>query len=139
MNAKELGTTLFEECWNNKAIELLDELLDENHLFHLAEGDLEGISAYKEMIEPYLNALSPTFEIQHVIGEGDYAAVHYTESGRFSKDWVTPEQTFKATGFEYKTFGVELIRVDSNKIIEAWPGHESATHYTQIGMATWVK
>ncbi len=112
--------------------------MHENHVFHLAEGDLEGITAYKTLIGPYLNALNPTFEIQHVIGEGDFAAVHYTESGRFSKDWVTPEQTFEATGFEYKTFGVELIRAEAGKIVEAWPGHESATHYIQIGLTEWV-
>lgn len=138
MNAKELASTLFNECWNRGNFELLAELLSEKHLFHLAERDLEGIQAYREMLEPYLKALHPSFEIQHVISEGNLAAIHYTETGRFSDDWVTPNGVYKATGLEYSTFGVELIRVESGRIAEAWPGHDSATHYTQIGLAKWV-
>ena len=138
MNAKELGKTLFDECWGKGNLDLLDQILDAKHLFHLAEGDVEDIMAYKETIGPYLNALHPRFEIQHVIGEEAYAAIHYTETGRFSDDWITPNGIIKATGLEYSTFGVELIRVEAGKIVEAWPGHESATHYTQIGLAKWV-
>ena len=50
-------------------------------------------------------------------------------------DWITAESTYKATGKKYSTSGVELINVNEGKIVEAWPGHDSLTHYTQIGLA----
>ena len=137
MDAKSLGTKLFKECWNQGKFEVLNDILNPKHIFHLAEGDLEGIPAYRELLEGYYRALNPTFELKHVIGEGSYAAIHYTESGTFLNDWTTPENTFKATGKKYSTFGVELINVNDGKIVEAWPGHESLTHYTQIGLVEW--
>ena len=104
MDAKSLGRKLFNECWNQGKFELLNDILSPKHIFHLAEVDLEGIPAYRELLEGYYNALNPTFELKHVIAEGSYAAIHYTESGTFLNDWVTPESTYKATGQKYSTF-----------------------------------
>jgi len=134
MDAKQLGRRLFMECWDAGKFAVLDEILDADHKFHLPEGDLDGIPAYREMLEGYYQAFNPTFEIMHVIGEGDYAAIHYTDTGNFVNDLEDSSGMLKATGQSYSTFGVELIYTKKGKIIEAWPGHQSLAHYTQVGL-----
>lgn len=134
MDAKQLGVRLFMDCWDGGKFEVLEEILDASHKFHLAEGDLEGIPAYRELLEGYYRAFNPSFELKHVIGEGDFAAIHYAEAGTFSNDWRTPDGLLKSTGRKYQTFGVELIHARQGKILEAWPGHQSLPHYTQVGL-----
>ena len=137
MDTRSLGIRLFEECCNQARLEILDELLHPNHLFHLADGSLKGIDAYRDLLDGYHKALEPTFTIGHVIAENEFAAVHYEESGVFANDWITGDTVIKATGKKYATFGVELIRATEGLIIEARPGHDSLTHYTQIGLVEW--
>jgi hypothetical protein len=134
MDAKQLGARLFMDCWDGGDFDVLDEILNSNHVFHLAEGDVVGIPAYRELLAGYYQAFNPTFELKHIIAEDNYAACHYTEVGRFSNDWVTSEGTYIATDQGYSTFGVELIHTSNGRILEAWPGHESLTHFTQAGL-----
>jgi predicted ester cyclase len=137
MDAKSLGVRLFEECWDQGQLSVLDEILDPQHIFHVSGESIQGAAAYKAMLSAYHEALNPNFVIKHVIAEGNFAAIHYEESGVFAKDWVDGEMAHKATGNKYATFGVELIRVEDGRIVEAWPGHDSATHFTQIGILEW--
>ncbi len=134
MNPKALGRRLFMECWNEASTDVLEEILSPDHIFHLAGEDLVGIPAYRAMLEGYCRAFAPTFELKHVIAEDDFAAIHYVETGKFAADWVTASRVLKATGLSYSTFGVELISVRDDQISEAWPGHDSLTHFVQAGI-----
>ena len=122
------------ECWGAGKFAVVDEILHADHKFHLPEGDLDGIPAYREMLEGYYRAFNPTIEVLHIIGEGDYAAIHYTDTGKSENALEVSSGLLKATGQSYSTFGVELIRARKGKILEAWPGHQSLAQYTQAGL-----
>ena len=122
------------ECWGAGEFAVVDEILHADHKFHLPEGDLDGIPAYREMLEGYYRAFNPTIEVLRIIGEGDYAAIHYTDTGKSVNAMEVSSGLLKATGQSYSTFGVELIRTRKGKIIEAWPGHQSLAQYTQAGL-----
>ena len=133
-STKNLARRLFEECWGAGKVEVLQEVMAERHIFHLTEGDVEGREPYRGILEAYLRAFVPQFSFPHVIAEGDLAAVHYVEAGRFAGVWTIGEKEIQPTGKAYQTFGVELIRVQGGRIVESWPGHGALAQYSQIGI-----
>ena len=135
MDGRTLARSLFLDCWSGGRLELLEELLAADHRFHPSEGDLVGVEDYRALLACYRRAFSPTFEIRHLIAEGDLVAVHYEEAGVFAADWTLGDAHIAATGLPYETFGVELLRIEGDRIAEAWPGHDSLTHWTRIGVA----
>jgi predicted ester cyclase len=106
----------------------------ENHLFHLTEMDVEGREPYRGILEAYRRAFVPRFSFEHMIAEGDLAAIHYVESGIFTGVWQIGDKDIPPTGKAYHTFGVEMIRVKGGQIVESWPGHGALAQYSQIGI-----
>lgn len=133
-SAKALARRLFEECWGAGKADVLPEVMAKNHIFHLAEGEVEGREPYRGILEAYRRAFAPRYSLPHVIAEGDLAVVHYVEEGRFAGVWTIGEQEIQPTGKAYRTFGVEMVRVQEGRIVESWPGHEALAQYTQIGI-----
>lgn len=135
MHIKRLAVRLFQECWHEGRLGVLDEILAPGHVFHPSAGDMVGIQTYRDMLAAYRRAFTPTYQIVNTIAEGDYAALHYIERGRFDAAWEWAGGQFLATGKTYQTFGVEMLRGSGGRIVEAWPGHDSFTHFSGAGLA----
>ncbi len=133
----ELVERIVGEFWTDPSMASLSKLMHQDHLFHGAEGTIEGIEGFLAFAEVYKLAFQQSYEIKQLVDAGSYATMVYLERGRFENDYDVEDGSgiIKATGQTYETMGVELYRSEDGLLVETWAGHESLVQYLQTGVA----
>ncbi|MCZ2846233.1 MAG: ester cyclase, partial [Candidatus Bathyarchaeota archaeon] len=76
---KTLYRRIVEEVWNSGKLELVDEFISTNCIFHTFEKDLKGPEQFRQYAEE-LFAVFPDihFTIEDLIAEGNRVVSHWT-------------------------------------------------------------
>lgn len=116
-DARELGRRWFEEVWNQRRQESIDELMAPDAYGHVEGGEYRGPSGFREMQNMFLSALSDVhIEIEDILSRGDRAAIRWRATGRHTGKGFG----FEASGREIDVRGSTWLVVKEGKIVEGW-------------------
>jgi len=114
-DARELGRRWFEEVWNARRDESIDELMSADALARVEGGEYRGTAGFREMQRVFLSALPDVrIEVEEILAEGDRAAVRWRASGTHGGDGFG----FKATNRPIDVRGTTWLTTKEGKIIE---------------------
>ena len=122
-----------EEIWNNRRVDLVDELVAPSFVDHvdLPVEPTEGRERYRASVVSTLAAFSDYHEaIEFVVADGDTAVSYTTLMGTHDGDLFGLPPTGKRV--EYHSIGI--LRFEDGKIVERWGIGDSMTMMGQLGL-----
>ncbi len=123
-----------EEVWNNKRLELVDELVAEDYHRHDPgiPHEVRGPESLKQLIGMYFAAF-PDLHLtpEQLIAEGNRVAVLQTAHGTHGGEFLG----MPATGKSVSVKVMEMFRIENNRIAEQWVNLDVLGMLRQLGMA----
>lgn len=116
-DAREIGRRWFEEVWNARRGETIDELMAPDSQGHIQGGEYRGPDGFREMQKTFLGALPDVhIEIEDILSEGDRAAIRWRARGNHTGEGFG----FKASKRPIDVRGTTWMRVENGKVVEGW-------------------
>ena len=118
-DAREIGRRWFEEVWNARRDDAVDELMSADALGHVEGGEVRGPAGFREMRSTFLSALPDVhIEVEDVLSspDGKRAAVRWRAYGTHGGEGFG----FKATNRNIDVRGTTWLVVEDGKIVEGW-------------------
>lgn len=107
----------FEEVWNERRDDAIEELMSADSYGHVEGGDLRGPDAFRQMRATFLAALPDVrIEVEDVVAEGERAAVRWRAVGTHAGDGFG----FPATKQQVHVRGTTWMLVRDGRIVEGW-------------------
>lgn len=132
VNSKEISRRVFEEVWNNKKLNAVDELMEANYIHHDVQSPVpKGIDGYKQFVSYYLNAFPDLqFTIDDEIADEQTAVSRWTVTGTHQGDLPG----IPRTGRRISVTGITIARVRNGKVIESWNNWDALGLMQQLGV-----
>jgi steroid delta-isomerase-like uncharacterized protein len=113
-----LARRWFEEVWNERHVEMVDELAAPDCLGHHEDGDTHGREEWKRRMYGEFVAAIPDVRVvvEDVIAAGAYAVVRWRFSGTHSGFGAG----LPPTGRRVDVRGMTWFRFEHGKIVEGW-------------------
>ena len=112
-----LARRWFEEVWNQRRAETVDELLRPDSVCHTDGGDLVGPAPFLAFRAEILAALPDLHvAVEDVVADGDRVAVRWRATGTHTGPFAGKRATGQAVAFQ----GVTWIRCAGGKMVEGW-------------------
>lgn len=114
---KTVARRWFEEMWNERRDDLIDELMTPDSRGHVEGQEIAGCEGFRKMQGMFFSALPDVrLEVEDVIAEGDRAAVRWRATGTHGGDGFG----FPATNRPVDIRGTSWLVVRDGKIVEGW-------------------
>jgi steroid delta-isomerase-like uncharacterized protein len=119
-----------EQVWNGHRPDLLEQYMAADVVHHDAPGMTDRVSIQNN-IATFLNAF-PDFRvsIEATIAEGDLVVLRQTLSGTQQGEFMG----LPASGKQFSTIGVYIVRVTGGKITDLWGLADSLGMMQQLGV-----
>lgn len=108
----------FEEVWNQRRSETIDELITDESVCFTDQGPMRGGDGFRQLqYQPMLSAF-PDLQVQvdDVIASGDDVVVRWTATGTHTGEPLPISPTMKSVTFT----GISWIRARGGKLREGW-------------------
>ncbi len=131
---KALIRRIAEEIFNKKNLAVVDELVDNDYVFHGGPGGQEkGRENFKQM-QTILFTTFPDIRltIEDMVAEGDKLAYRYTLRGTHKGDFMG----IAPTGKQFELSGIAIGRVIGGKIVEEWDANDMLGMMQQLGVVS---
>jgi steroid delta-isomerase-like uncharacterized protein len=137
---KALVRNFFEEVWNNRNLDYLDEIYSPDFVLHAlwqntsAGGAIEakGVEPAKKVIGGWFEGFPDiSVEVEDQVAEGDLVGSRHTSTGTHTNAF----QGMPASGKQATITGMTITRVENGKIVEAWTSWDALGMFEQLGMA----
>jgi steroid delta-isomerase-like uncharacterized protein len=131
---KALLRRWFEEVWNKRRTEAIDEIFAADGIAHGLSDDedqpLRGPAGFKPFHEIFCGAF-PDIEVvvEDMIAEGDLVAARCSVRGKHTGDHLG----IAASNAPVQFTGMAIVRVKDGKIVEAWNNFDFMKMNKQIG------
>lgn len=115
----ELTRRIFNEVWNQKKLDLIDELVSPDYVHHDSGTATvqAGIEGYKQFVRLFQNAFPDIrFTIQDEISEGDKVVIRWTVTGTHRGDLPDLPASDKTISLS----GISIARLRDGKGVESW-------------------
>jgi steroid delta-isomerase-like uncharacterized protein len=107
----------FEEVWNERRDDAIDELMAPEARGHVEGQELQGPADFRKMQAMFLSALPDVrIEIEDVLAEGERAAVRWRAVGTHGGDGFG----FRATHAPFEVRGTTWMTVRNGQIVEGF-------------------
>ena len=108
----------FEEVWNLRREEVIDELLTAESICHGEGGLSRGPEEFKErQYVPFIAGFPGLrVEVESAVAQGDEVVVRWIASGCHSGDGLVREAARETASFR----GITWVRVSDGKLVEGW-------------------
>jgi steroid delta-isomerase-like uncharacterized protein len=128
---REKSRGIFEEVWNQKRIEKIDELVSTDYIHHdVLSPDQKGIDAYKQFVYLYRNAFPDIhFKIEDEVSEEDTVVIRWTVTGTHHGDLPG----LPRTGRPISVTGITIARLSDGKFVESWNNWDALGMMQQLG------
>jgi steroid delta-isomerase-like uncharacterized protein len=114
---KALGRRMFDEVWNQGAVEVLEEVLSDDYVIHDPSGDFQGAAGYRQFHGLFNSAFSDIhFEVEDQVAEGDWVATRWTSTSVHTGELMGTPATDKAV----MATGITMSRMADGRIAEEW-------------------
>ena len=122
----------FEEVWNQKKLDVIDEILAADYVGHMpGSPELQGTEDYKQFVTMYQNAFPDNqFTIEDQITEGDKVVTRWTASGTHKGELMG----IPPTGLKSTVAGITIDRIAGGKIVEEWTSWDTLGMLQQLGV-----
>ncbi len=129
---KALIRRFFEEVWNDKNLEAIDELVAADSVDHaLPPGLPQGREGAKAFTGMYLSAFPDTkMTIEDIITEGDKVVTRWRATGTHTGELMG----IPATGKQVTVTGLDINRYSNGKIVEHWGEFDQMGMMQQLGV-----
>jgi predicted ester cyclase len=129
---KTIAYRYFEEAYNQKNINVLDEIVDENVKSHSPQ-EMRGIKVIKEYVAENRKTFPDVkFFVEDQIAEGDKVVTRITfkatHKGKFRG--IAP------TGKKVTVTGINIMKIINGKIVESWAEWDAFGLMQQLGVIT---
>ena len=122
---------LYEDVMNNGAVDLLEDLAAPDYIEHSPfPGQPEGIAGLKARLATIRAGLAPQYALQHLFGEGDMVAAHWTMTGKHNGALMGIPPTDRAVEIS----GIDIHRLRDGKLAEHWHVIETFEMLQQLGV-----
>jgi predicted ester cyclase len=110
------------EFWNEKRIEVLDEIAVENVVFHFPEGQAHKPSTLRIWFETALSAFPDVqFTLHDEIAESDKVVSRWSYVATNTGSFLGRE----TTSIQVTDLGIDIFRIENGKIVEMWVSQDS--------------
>jgi steroid delta-isomerase-like uncharacterized protein len=108
----------FEEVWNQRRTDTIDELLTDESVSYSESGPLRGKQEFQERAHAVFLAAFPDLQItvEGTVAEGDVVVVRWSVRATHLGDGLGFPATWRAVSFR----GMTWIRYRDSKMIEGW-------------------
>jgi steroid delta-isomerase-like uncharacterized protein len=133
MENRALVRRLYEEVWNKRRLELLDELLSSSHALQApnVSGSQVGPQAYKRQVLTILKGFPDVqMTIGDIFGEDEKIVAAWTFSGTHDGEFIGIPATHKKVSVD----GVTIHHVADGKVIDSFVTFNSLSLMKQLGM-----
>ena len=134
MENRAIVRRLYEEVWNKRRLELLDELISPSHALQAptVSGSEVGPEVYRRQILRFLKAFPDIrFTIADIVGENEKIVVDWTFTGTHEGKFMGIPATHKKVSVD----GVAIHHVVSGKIIDSFASWDALGITKQLGTA----
>lgn len=124
----------FEEVWNNRREEAIDEMFEYDGIAHgLADqsgNEPRGPEGFKPFYRSFVSAIPDLHvDVEDAVVEGDRIAARCTVRGTHTGEGLGVAPTNMPVEFS----GMCIARVKDGKIVEAWNNFDFMTMFRQMG------
>ena len=129
---KGASRRVFEEVWNKRNLDVVDELMADNYVHHDPSSPpvAKGKEGYKQFVRDYLAAFSDLqFTIEDEVAMGDMQATRWTVTGTHSGDLPSVPKT----GRHFSVTGMSIARLKDGKFVESWNNWDALGLMQQLG------
>jgi steroid delta-isomerase-like uncharacterized protein len=134
LESKAIVRRLYEEVWNKRRVELVDELLSLSHAIHdnhLPDSGV-GPEAYKRNIARYVTGFPDLrFTIEDMVAENNKVTVCWTISGTHKGEYRGISPTGKKVSIE----GITINHIADGKIMDSYVSADYLGLLQQLGVA----
>jgi len=134
MENKAIVRRLYEEVWNKRRVELVDELMSPSHALHdnhLPDSGI-GPEAYKRNVARFVTGFPDLrFTIEDMLSENDKVAVCWTISGTHKGEFRGISPTSKKVSIE----GITINHIADGKIMDSYISADFLGLMQQLGVA----
>jgi steroid delta-isomerase-like uncharacterized protein len=130
---KAVVRRLYEELWNNRNLEVVNEIVSPSHALHAPNisGSSIGPEAYKSQVLIFLAGYPDLrFSIEDLIAEKDRVVACWTLSGTHKGDFMGIPATNKKVSVE----GMTVHNVASGKIMDSYSNWDALGMMQQLGV-----
>lgn len=123
----------FEEVWNQKKLDLLDEIISPDHVRFEAGApqELKGVAGVRQFIQTYITAFPDAqFTLEDVIAEGDKVAVRWLFRGTHQG----PLRDIPPTGNVVINPGMTIAHITNGKMVNYWTSWDTLMLMTQLSL-----
>ena len=128
----ELYSMVWDKAINGRNIEIINlDYFDENIKAITADGDIEGIDAFKAYYNNYLTGFSDAeFNIVDVFGQGDKIVKHWNFKGTHDGDFFG----IPPTGKKIDLIGTTLVLMKDGKVLQEQDFFDNYSLLSQLGL-----
>jgi predicted ester cyclase len=121
-----------EEIWNNRNLDIVDELAGPEYVCHLGgiPETVRGADTLKQLLGTYLAAFDTRVTPEFLIAEGDMVAVH-------DSNWLKHTHDFQGhppTGKEITLTSTDICRFVDGRVTEQWFEADLTGMLYQLGL-----
>jgi steroid delta-isomerase-like uncharacterized protein len=134
MENKAIVRRLYEEVWNKRRVELVDELMSPSHAMHdnhLPDSGV-GPEAYKRNVARFVTGFPDVrFTVEDMVAENDKVAVAWTLSGTHQGEFRGISPSGKKVSLE----GITIHHIANGKIMDSYVSADYLGLMQQLGVA----
>jgi steroid delta-isomerase-like uncharacterized protein len=121
----------YEELWNERNVEVVDELVTEDFLNHAAPPDRQrGRQGLKDVVRMFEGAFPDfRYEVEDVISEGEKVAVRDVFRGTHQGDFMG----IPATGNRVTMEAIHIYHFREGRLAEHWVARDDLGMMQQLG------
>ena len=130
---KAIVRRLYEEVWNKRRLELVDEIISPSHALHdpNVSGSAVGPEAYKRQVTRFITAFPDLrFTIEDIVGENEKLAVAWTISGTHKGEFMGIPATNKKVSVD----GITINHIVNAKIMDSYISWDAWGAMQQLGV-----
>ena len=129
---KAIVRRLYEEVWNKRRLELVDEIISPSHALHdpnLTDSSV-GPDAYKRQVSRFIAGIPDLrLTIEDIVGEKEKLAVAWTISGTHTGEFMGIPATNKKVYVE----GITINHIVDGKIMDSYISWDTFGMMQQLG------
>jgi steroid delta-isomerase-like uncharacterized protein len=129
---KALAKRAWEEMFNQKKLEVIDELFASDYIYHGPQGqEFRGTETLKQLLSSYLEAFPDLhMEIEDLIAEGDKIVSRVVSRGTHKGEL----HGIPPTGKEVTGTIILITRIADGKFVEDWESRDDLGMLQQLGV-----
>ena len=131
---KSIVQRLYEEVWNERKLDVVDELISPSHALHdpNVSGSQIGPEAYKQRVTQLTTAFPDLhFAIEDMVSENDKLVVSWVISGIHKGEYEGISPTDKKISVE----GITIHQIANEKILDSYASWDALGLLRQLGHA----